>query len=377
MLPARTILVAAGTQPNTVLAREDPDNIALDGRYFQALDEDGNPVKPERVAKPAAVQVLMSHLRPDGRAISFFGDLHPSFAGNVVKAMGGAKQGYPVVSRMLARRAPSAPAPAELMARLNDELRAARPRGHPADADHRRGRRARADRRARLQARPVLPAAELRDARAAQVDGTTLAMEGLALTGAGIDREQGLLSTDRARDGRLVRSLRAAEAGRAGGPDGPDRHADRDARPARPCCWSAAGSATRCCSRSARRLRARGLARALFRRLQEDRRTATRSRRSRTPPTASSGAATRRRAFTPGRPQDRAFVGNIVEAMAAYGRGELGDRGSRSSAVDRIIAIGSDGMMNAVAEARHAGAQARISSPTTTRSARSTRRCSA
>ena len=29
--------------------------------------------------------------------------------------------------------------------------------------------------------------------------------------------------------------------------------------------------------------------------------------------------------FTPGRVQDRAFVGNIVEAMAAYGRGELGE----------------------------------------------------
>ena len=74
----------------------------LDGRYFQALDEDGEPATPERVAKPDAVRVLTS-LRPDGRAISFFGDLHPSFSGNVVKAMGGAKQGYPVVSRMLAR----------------------------------------------------------------------------------------------------------------------------------------------------------------------------------------------------------------------------------------------------------------------------------
>ena len=42
-------------------------------------------------------------VRPDGRAISFFGDLHPSFSGNVVKAMGSAKQGYPVVSRMLAK----------------------------------------------------------------------------------------------------------------------------------------------------------------------------------------------------------------------------------------------------------------------------------
>jgi hypothetical protein len=47
-------------------------------------------------------------LRPDGRAVSFFGDLHPSFAGNVVKAMGGAKQGYPVVTRTLARVASSA-----------------------------------------------------------------------------------------------------------------------------------------------------------------------------------------------------------------------------------------------------------------------------
>ncbi|MBV8820560.1 MAG: FAD-dependent oxidoreductase, partial [Acidobacteriaceae bacterium] len=102
VLPARSILVAAGTQPNTVLGREDPEHVVLDGRYFQAVDDEGKPVKPERLAKPAAVRVLMS-VRPDGRAVSFFGDLHPSFAGNVVKAMGGAKQGYPVVSRMLSR----------------------------------------------------------------------------------------------------------------------------------------------------------------------------------------------------------------------------------------------------------------------------------
>ena len=59
----------------------------------------------------------------DGRAISFFGDLHPSFAGNVVKAMASAKQGYPVVSRMLARQRPSQVSPAALIARLNEELR--------------------------------------------------------------------------------------------------------------------------------------------------------------------------------------------------------------------------------------------------------------
>ena len=48
-------------------------------------------------------------------------------------------------------------------------------------------------------------------------------MEGLALTGASVDRERGPAVDHRAGDGRLVRSLRAAEAGRAGDPDGPDR----------------------------------------------------------------------------------------------------------------------------------------------------------
>ena len=163
VLPARTILVAAGTQPNTVLAREDPEHVALDGRYFRALDEDGNPATPERVAKPEAVRVLMS-LRPDGRAVSFFGDLHPSFAGNVVKAMGGAKQGYPVVSRMLARRAPARAGAGGAEGAARRRAARAGARGRAADAEHRRGRRAGADGGARLPARPVLSPAELRDA---------------------------------------------------------------------------------------------------------------------------------------------------------------------------------------------------------------------
>ncbi|MDQ6760819.1 MAG: FAD-dependent oxidoreductase, partial [Acidobacteriota bacterium] len=123
VLPARSILVAAGTQPNTVLGREDPNNVFLDGRYFQAVDEGGLPVKPEKSAKPSTPRVLMS-LRKVGRGISFFGDLHPSFAGNVVKAMGSAKQGFPVVSKLLSGRAPSEPTPVSLLRRLNYELRA-------------------------------------------------------------------------------------------------------------------------------------------------------------------------------------------------------------------------------------------------------------
>jgi hypothetical protein len=57
--------------------------------------------------------------------------------------------------------------------------------------------------------------------------------------------------------------------------------------------------------------------------------------------------------FVPDRPQDRTFVGNIVEAMRAYATGELGPATIPLPSGDRIIAIGSDKMMAAVTRARH------------------------
>jgi hypothetical protein len=71
------------------------------------------------------------------------------------------------------------------------------------------------------------------------------------------------------------------------------------------------------------------------------------------PPTSSSGAATKRPGFSPTRSQDKTFVGNIVEAIASYGRGDLGVAELSLGDVDHVIAIGSDGMMGAVARARH------------------------
>src|SRR5947199_816420 len=47
----------------------------------------------------------------------------------------------------------------------------------------------------------------------------------------------------------------------------------------------------------------------------------------------------------PGRPQDRHFRGNIVQAMVAYQAGQLGTPLVPLNTVDRIIAIGSDRMM--------------------------------
>jgi hypothetical protein len=57
-------------------------------------------------------------------------------------------------------------------------------------------------------------------------------------------------------------------------------------------------------------------------------------------------------AFTPRRPQDRSFHGNIVQAMTAYAEGRLGETALKLADADRIIAIGSDAMMAAVQKAR-------------------------
>jgi hypothetical protein len=56
--------------------------------------------------------------------------------------------------------------------------------------------------------------------------------------------------------------------------------------------------------------------------------------------------------FTPTRPQDKTFVGNILEAMIAYGKGELGEQPISLTDVDHLIVIGSDRMMEAVKHAR-------------------------
>jgi len=53
------------------------------------------------------------------------------------------------------------------------------------------------------------------------------------------------------------------------------------------------------------------------------------------------------------RPHDRSFIGNIVQGMDAYAQDRLGSAPIRMEEADRLIAIGSDRMMAAVARARH------------------------
>lgn len=349
VLPAKTILVAAGTQPNTVLAREDEHNFTLDGRFFQAVDEEGRPVKPERIAKPVHTNVLIS-LRPDGRAISFFGDLHPSFSGNVVKAMGSAKRGYPVLSRVLSRRPPSKPSPAGLVGRLNKELRAV-----VQDVVRLTPNIVEIVVRAPIAARAFKPGQFYRlqnyESLAMRTDSTVLAMEGLALTGASVNHEKGLLSTivlEMGGSSDLCALLKPGEPVILMGPTGTPTET-----PAEETVLLAGGGLGNAVLFSiGQQLRAEGSRVIYFAGYKKiiDRYKVEEIEKAADVVVWVCDEAP---GFTPGRVQDSAFVGNIVEGMVAYGSGELGDPEIPLSSVDRLIVIGSDGMMRAVQQARH------------------------
>jgi NADPH-dependent glutamate synthase beta subunit-like oxidoreductase/NAD(P)H-flavin reductase len=347
--PARTILVAAGTQPNTVLAREDEKNVKLDGRFFQAVDERGEPVKPEKISKPGAVHVLMS-LREDGRAISFFGDMHPSFAGNVVKAMGSAKQGYPTVSRVLAKRPAAGPSSTALLTKLNDELRA---------TVHQVVRLTpniiEVIVRAPIAARAFQPGQFYRlqnfETLAPKLPDTTLAMEGLALTGASVDREHGLLSTivlEMGGSSDLCAMLKPGEPVSLMGPTGTPTET-----PARETVLLAGGGLGNAVLFSiGQTLRASGSRVIYFAGYKKviDRYKVEEIEKAADVVVWCCDEAP---GFTPSRDEDSAFVGNIVEGMLAYAKGVLGEVPIPLSAADRVIVIGSDGMMRGVQQARH------------------------
>ncbi|HUZ65220.1 MAG TPA: FAD-dependent oxidoreductase [Acetobacteraceae bacterium] len=354
VLPARAILVAAGTQPNTILARED-GRIALDGRYFQAIDPAGAPVRPERgVAKPAETQIFM-HRADDGRMISFFGDLHPSFFGNVVKAMGSAKRGYPLVSAALAARPATHITGAALIAACRTDLTASvhavnRLTPTIVEVVLRAPAAARAFRPGqfyRLQNFETLAPRVTETG----IGTTTLAMEGLAMTGAWTDPAAGLVSVialEMGGSSDLCAMLKPGEPVVLMGPTGTPTEIHANSTVA--LIGGGLGNAVLFSIGAA--LRAAG-SRVLYfagYKKHADRYKVAEIERAADVIVWCCDEAP---GFTPTRPQDLSFIGNIVQAMAAYGAGRLGSQPVKLSDAAHLIAIGSDRMMQAVGAARH------------------------
>jgi NAD(P)H-flavin reductase len=353
-LPAHTVFVAAGTQPNTVLAREDAVHFELDGKYFRACDEAGRPLTPEySISKPSRPDVLLSRFE-DGRFTSFFGDQHPSYFGNVVKALGSTRQGHPMISRVLAQRAPAdGRSDVEFFDRLNGELRATVhevKRLTPTIVEvviH-----------APMAARKFQPGQFYRlqnyETLAPMVRDTRMQMEGLALTGAWVDRSRGLVSTivlEMGGSSDLCAMLEPGEPVVLMGPTGTPTHIASGETVVLVggglgnAVLFSIGQAFR--AAGSKVLYFAGYKKVIDRYHVED-------------IEAAADVVVWCCDEEPGfalnnrdRPQDRTFVGNIVQAMEAYAAGRLGEAAIAMEEADRIIAIGSDRMMAAVGRARH------------------------
>jgi NAD(P)H-flavin reductase/NADPH-dependent glutamate synthase beta subunit-like oxidoreductase len=379
-LPARTILVAAGTSPNVTYEKEQPGTFQLDAkkRFFQGF-------RAEREAtgirlEPDAGGFFTSY-NNDGRLVSYYGDNHPMYAGNVVKAMASAKDGYPHVAALFeedrpdpARQNERDAAWADLVGRLDDELLARVERVErltetivevivraPAAARHfRPGQFYRLQNfealAARAGARRRGPSDPPDDGGGPSGppdgEGAPLLMEGIALTGAWVDRDRGLLSLIALEMGvssRLCAYLRPGEPVVVMGPTGTPTEIPRGES----VLLAGGGLGNAVLFSIAKALRENGnkvlyfagykKGEDLFKR--EEIEAAT----DQVIWSTDMGAE-----IAPGRPQDSHIRANIVQAMVAYGDGRLGPQLVPLADVSRLIAIGSDRMMAAVKAARFA-----------------------
>ncbi len=184
------------------------------------------------------------------------------------------------------------------------------------------------------------------------VDNTRLALEGLALTGAWVDRERGtlgLIVLEMGVSSRLCAALRPGEPVIVMGPTG----APSETPHGETVLLAGGGLGNAVLFSIGKALRENGsrvLYFAGYRRredlfLQETIEDAT---------DQVVWAVDRGEPIPARRPQDRSIVANIVQAMLAYADGKLGGQPLIPLAkVDRILAIGSDRMMSAVCRARH------------------------
>jgi len=372
-LPARTVLVAAGTVPNVTYEKEHPGSFSLDGKqkFFQGFRavKDVVPVGQNFSSagakfrlEPDANGFFTSH-DTDGKFVSYYGDNHPRYSGNVVKAMASAKHGYPHVVALFADEI-AALNPSEqpareagwnaMVARLDDQLLARVERvvrltptiievivRAPAAARHfHPGQFYRLQNFERLS-----PHVRLDDHVASML------MEGIALTGAWVDREKGLLSLITLEMGvssRLCAYLKPGEPVVVMGPTGTPTEIPHGSA----VLLAGGGLGNAVLFSIAKALKAQGNrviyfagyknGGDLFKR--EEIEAAT---------DQVIWASDMGTEIAPHRPQDAHFRGNIVQAMVAYAEGQLGAQAVPLKEVTRIIAIGSDRMMNAVRLARH------------------------
>jgi NADPH-dependent glutamate synthase beta subunit-like oxidoreductase/NAD(P)H-flavin reductase len=358
-VPARTLMVAAGTVPNVMYEREHPGTFTLDGddEFFSTYSIDDDLSGRRLVPVAAGEEGFFTSYAHNGRFVTYYGDNHPAFAGNVVKAMASAKQGYRAVLHLLeedlraARMGGSDDRPwRDLIGRLDDDLR---PR---VVAVHR--------------LTPTITEVVVRAPKAAgnfrpgqfyrlqnyEVDSlhleeTLIMMEGIALTGAWVDRKEGtvgLVALEVGASSRMCALLTPGQRVVLMGPTGTPTEITENGTVL--LLGGGLGNAVLFSIAKAFKEKNNRVIYFAGYKKKEDffKREEIEANTDIVVYSVDAGEPIETR-----RPQDRSCVGTIIQAMLRYAQGELGRASLPLRDASRIIAIGSDRMMSAVARARH------------------------
>ncbi|MDZ4712887.1 MAG: FAD-dependent oxidoreductase [bacterium] len=363
-IKAKSVMVAAGTSPNIIYEKEFPGTFELDDKnYFFKPFEITNDVYGAPALNPVDIKNagFFTSYNKEGKFISFYGDNHPKYAGNVVKAMASAKDGYEKVAEIFSKdisnlnNDPEAVSQREkvfdeLILNLDNELIATVEevvRLTPTIVE--------VIVRAPLAARKFNPGQFYRlqnyETTAKQINRKALTMEGLAMTGAWTDFEKGLLSMivlEMGVSSRLIADLQKGERVVVMGPTGTPTEI-----PENETVLLAGGGLGNAVLFSIAEALKKKNNKVIYFAGYKNSADVYKMNEVEKGTDQVIWSNDRGDKIIPGREQDLTFTGNIIEAMKAYSDGSFTNEIVDFKDIDRIIAIGSDRMMNAVKIARH------------------------
>jgi NADPH-dependent glutamate synthase beta subunit-like oxidoreductase/NAD(P)H-flavin reductase len=215
----KSLLVAAGTTPNLSPALEDCLDFEIDGKYFVEISENHKHYPITHSARPKEFSVITKIDDETKKAVSFFGDLHPNFEGNVVKAMASAKVGYKEITKILEHR----PATLRQAQYKFEEDFLVRIEKIERLSDHVVEVFVKAPLLAKQTQVGQIFRLQNYHALAQRIGDQLMAMEGATLTALGVDRENGIISgimTETGGSTSLIKNFKAGEPCIFMGPSG-------------------------------------------------------------------------------------------------------------------------------------------------------------
>ncbi|MDO8705288.1 MAG: FAD-dependent oxidoreductase [Sulfuricaulis sp.] len=355
IIPARAILVATGARPNVAYEFEHKGHFHKEHGHYQTHHDVNGKLEPV----PVAAHCKLNDFGPftsygvDGHRVSFLGDTHPVFHGSVVKAVASGLRTYPRIV-------------AALGARVNQHGDVREYRHFRARIEELLAARVESVRRltpsvVELTVRAPMAAKRFKagqffrlqnfETESPLVDGTRLQTEALAMTGARVDANQGLVSLmviEHGASSRLVAMLKPGEPVALMGPTGvrttiPDggetilfvggRHGAAHVQ--------STGKALRASDNRVLFAGCFDTAADVF--CQDEIEAAADAVLWVT----ASGAP-----IKPRRPQDRAVTAPVLDAMTQYAAGKLGEIPIRLEDVTRMLVVGSNRLVRLIRDGR-------------------------